>query len=149
MGKIRRDRAVLDRPTTQGRGRRNSEDYEKWTQSFLAEGKDSALCGEKRVFLCDHAGTNTARERYGPGIFVALLEVKWGLKDMKARTAGERAPDDAALDTKALDAIGQALKAHYDELVYAPLPDKFVDLLARLELEEQRAATKGRRNAPK
>jgi hypothetical protein len=68
---------------------------------------------------------------------------------MKAKTAGDRAPDNAALDPKALDAIGQALKAHYDELVYAPLPDKFVELLARLELEEQRAATKGRRDASK
>ena len=68
---------------------------------------------------------------------------------MKARIAGNSAPDDVALDTKALDAIGQALKAHYDELVYAPLPDKFVDLLARLELEEQRTTTKGRRNAAK
>jgi len=70
---------------------------------------------------------------------------------MKVRSVGESAPDDAALNPKALDAIGQALKAHYDELVYAPLPDKFVDLLARLEIEEQRAATKGkgRRNAVK
>ena len=71
---------------------------------------------------------------------------------MKVTTAGDSALDDAALDPKALDAIGQALKAHYDELVYAPLPDKFVDLLARLELEEQRAASKGakaRRNAAK
>ena len=37
-----------------------------------------------------------------------------------------------------LETIGRALKAHYDDLVHAPLPDKFLDLLARLEKEEQR-----------
>lgn len=29
--------------------------------------------------------------------------------------------------------IGKALKAHYDDLVEAPIPDKFMDLLAQLE----------------
>lgn len=59
---------------------------------------------------------------------------------MKSKAGQTGAHDDAALDTKALDAIGQALKAHYDDLVYAPLPDKFTELLARLEAEEKRSA---------
>ena len=43
----------------------------------------------------------------------------------------------AALDPKVLETIGRALKAHYDDLVHAPLPEKFLDLLARLEKEER------------
>ena len=46
--------------------------------------------------------------------------------------------NDAALDPKVLDTIGRALKAHYDDLVHAPLPAKLLDLLARLEAEEER-----------
>ncbi len=45
-------------------------------------------------------------------------------------------PSEAALDPKVLEAIGRALKAHYDELVQAPLPEKFLELLARLEAAE-------------
>ena len=32
--------------------------------------------------------------------------------------------------------IGKALKAHYDDLVEAPVPSKFLDLLAQLESSE-------------
>jgi hypothetical protein len=46
--------------------------------------------------------------------------------------------NDAALDPKVLETIGRALKAHYDDLVHAPLPEKLLDLLDRLEKEEQR-----------
>jgi Anti-sigma factor NepR len=66
---------------------------------------------------------------------------------MKSKFEQSSAHDDAALDTKALDAIGQALKAHYDDLVFAPMPDKFTELLARLEAEEKRAVGKGDRDA--
>ena len=54
---------------------------------------------------------------------------------------------DATLDPKALEAIGRALKAHYDDLVHTPLPDKFVELLDRLEVEEQRKTSQGKRHA--
>ncbi len=43
----------------------------------------------------------------------------------------------AVLDQKVLDTIGRALKAHYDDLVQAPLPQKFLDLLGQLEQHEQ------------
>ena len=46
--------------------------------------------------------------------------------------------NDASLDPKVLETIGRALKAHYDDLVHAPLPEKLLDLFARLEAEEQR-----------
>jgi Anti-sigma factor NepR len=61
----------------------------------------------------------------------------------KSKLIEDEAQTDFALDPKALEAIGRALKAHYDDLVQAPLPDKFTELLARLELEERR----GKRNA--
>ncbi|MBV9289977.1 MAG: hypothetical protein JO288_19555 [Hyphomicrobiales bacterium] len=37
------------------------------------------------------------------------------------------------LDPKVLDVLGQAIKAYCDNLVHAPLPDKVLDLLSRLE----------------
>ena len=43
----------------------------------------------------------------------------------------------AGLDQKVLDAIGNALKAHYDPLVDAPLPKKIFDLVDQLEKEER------------
>ena len=55
---------------------------------------------------------------------------------MKAtRTKKVEALDIAGSDPKAVEAIGRALEAHYSSLVKAPLPDKFVELLARLERE--------------
>jgi hypothetical protein len=52
---------------------------------------------------------------------------------MDNRTRKSEALDIAAPDPKALEAIGRALEAHYASLIQAPLPDKFVELLARLE----------------
>ena len=43
----------------------------------------------------------------------------------------------AGLDQKVLDAIGNALKAHYDALVDASLPKKIFDLVDQLEKEER------------
>lgn len=41
------------------------------------------------------------------------------------------------LDPKIQDALGRALKAHYDDLVSAPIPDRLLVLLAELEAKEQ------------
>jgi hypothetical protein len=50
---------------------------------------------------------------------------------------------DVKLHSKIQEAIGRSLKAHYDDLVHAPIPDKFLELLARLEMKEQRSAPQG------
>jgi Anti-sigma factor NepR len=42
------------------------------------------------------------------------------------------------MNAKVQDAIGRALKAHYDDLVSAPVPDRFLVLLAELEAKEKR-----------
>jgi hypothetical protein len=44
--------------------------------------------------------------------------------------------DTTAPDPKSVEAIGRALEKHYASLIDAPLPDKFVELLARLEREQ-------------
>jgi hypothetical protein len=41
------------------------------------------------------------------------------------------------LDPKIQEALGRALKAHYDDLVSAPIPDRFLVLLAELEAKER------------
>ncbi len=48
--------------------------------------------------------------------------------------------------SQAAQAIGRALEAHYASLIKAPLPDKFVELLARLE-QDQVSPTEGKRDA--
>ena len=55
---------------------------------------------------------------------------------------GESYDDDfeLVLDPKVQESIGRSLKAHYDDIVNAPVPDKFLVLLAQLEATEQRAA---------
>jgi hypothetical protein len=55
------------------------------------------------------------------------------------RTKRTEPLDSAEPDPKAAEAIGRALQKHYSTLVEAPLPDKFVELLARLEREKDSA----------
>jgi len=43
----------------------------------------------------------------------------------------------AELDPKIQEALGRALKAHYEDLVNAPIPDRFRVLLAELEAKER------------
>jgi hypothetical protein len=64
-----------------------------------------------------------------------------------SRSHKTKAPDVASPDPKAAEAIGRALKAHYADLVDAPLPDKFLELLARFETEDCAPGTKGSRDA--
>jgi hypothetical protein len=52
-------------------------------------------------------------------------------------------PDDPPLDAKVLDALGRALSAHYEDVVRAPLPDRFLDLLEELDRKERRARPPG------
>ena len=55
----------------------------------------------------------------------------------KPKPVDETNANRAGLDQKVLDAIGKALKAHYDALVDAPVPKKIGDLLDQLEKEER------------
>ena len=64
----------------------------------------------------------------------------------KAKPTDGRAADDAGLDANAMDSIGRALKAHYDDLVKAPLPDRFHELIASLDAADE-TAPKGGANA--
>jgi Anti-sigma factor NepR len=71
-----------------------------------------------------------------------------GVRSMtKSRPVDDTTLNRTALDQKVLDAIGGALKAHYDALVYTPLPEKVLDLLARLEEEEEREQPRGKPDA--
>lgn len=45
---------------------------------------------------------------------------------------------DIVLDPRIQDAIGKSLKAHYDDLISAPIPDRLLVLLAELEAKERR-----------
>lgn len=47
---------------------------------------------------------------------------------------------ELSLDPRVQESIGRSLKAHYDDIVNAPVPDKFLVLLAQLEATEHRAA---------
>jgi Anti-sigma factor NepR len=48
-----------------------------------------------------------------------------------------RVGEGRGLDAKSLEAIGRNLKAHYEDLVRAPVPGKFLDMLDRLEATER------------
>lgn len=52
----------------------------------------------------------------------------------------DEADVDVVLDPRVQESIGRSLKAHYDDLISAPIPDKFLVLLAELEASERRAA---------
>lgn len=55
--------------------------------------------------------------------------------DIEADDIGQTAP--AELDPQVQEALGRALKAHYEDLVSAPVPDRLLVLLAELEAKEQ------------
>ncbi len=65
---------------------------------------------------------------------------------IKAKPTEDRALADAGVDAKAIEAIGRALKAHYDHLVQAPLPERFRELVARLDAADE-TSPKGGANA--
>jgi hypothetical protein len=58
------------------------------------------------------------------------------------------APDSPVeAGAEAVHAIGRALEAHYADLVQAPLPDKFLQLLSRLEDDKSDPKSQGKRDA--
>jgi len=66
------------------------------------------------------------------------------MSDADSATASSDGDDDRdgdlTLDPRVQESIGRSLKAHYDDIVNAPVPDKFLVLLAQLEATENRAA---------
>ncbi len=50
----------------------------------------------------------------------------------------EPAADAPELDARTQRLLGKALQAHYDDLASAPIPDRFLVLLAELEAKEKR-----------
>ncbi|MEI5668077.1 NepR family anti-sigma factor [Bosea sp. CCNWLW174] len=58
--------------------------------------------------------------------------------------AARAEPDDErVLDPRVQESIGRSLKAHYDDLISAPVPDRFLVLLAQLEDTERRLKAEG------
>ncbi|HEY7747373.1 MAG TPA: NepR family anti-sigma factor [Aestuariivirgaceae bacterium] len=55
----------------------------------------------------------------------------------KEKTNGKKPGKSPALDPNIQAHIGRKLRAVYDEVATAPIPDRIVDLLAKLE-EDQR-----------
>lgn len=48
-----------------------------------------------------------------------------------------RVEDEFSLDAKIQDVLGTAFRAYADDIVKAPVPDKFLDLLSQLEARER------------
>jgi hypothetical protein len=65
----------------------------------------------------------------------------------KFETPGPAPNLPAEAGAEAVQAIGRALEAHYADLVQAPLPDKFLQLLARLEGDKSDPKAQGKRDA--
>lgn len=63
------------------------------------------------------------------------------------RSDNSRAENAEAPDPKAMEAIGRALKAHYSNLVQAPLPESLSRVLARFPEGDQVSEPKRSRNA--
>ncbi len=57
--------------------------------------------------------------------------------EMMPQQTGSEAADSAGLDARLQAKIGQTLKAMFDEVAKAPVPDKFLDLLNKLEVQEK------------
>lgn len=63
--------------------------------------------------------------------------------EMTEPSRGNEQDLEPILDPRVQESIGRSLKAHYDDLINAPIPDKFLVLLAQLEAQEQRASAGG------
>jgi len=100
---------------------------ERWTP----DGAITHRCAVKMIF-----GATCWKSGRASGARAMMSNIETRMADM----AG--GPDEAEifLDPKVQESIGRSLKAHYDDIVNAPVPDKFLVLLAQLEAQESRAA---------
>lgn len=60
----------------------------------------------------------------------------YGGRNGDDQDAQDFSTEEPALDPIVQDAIGKALKAHFQDLMQAPLPDRLVVLLAELQAKE-------------
>lgn len=60
----------------------------------------------------------------------------YGGRNGDDQDAQDFSTEEPALDPVIQDAIGKALKAHFQDLMQAPLPDRLVVLLAELQAKE-------------
>jgi hypothetical protein len=65
-------------------------------------------------------------------------EILMGEKADKREAEEPEVERDIVLDPRIQEAIGKSLKAHYDDLIKAPVPDRFLVLLAELEAKERK-----------
>ena len=54
----------------------------------------------------------------------------------------DRPNGEAEIDSRIQELIGRSLKAHYDDIVASPMPDRFLVLLTELETKEKQLAGK-------
>lgn len=54
----------------------------------------------------------------------------------------DRQVGEPEIDSRIQEVIGRSLKAHYDDIVASPMPDRFLVLLTELEAKEQQLAAK-------
>jgi Anti-sigma factor NepR len=73
-----------------------------------------------------------SKDLHGPNKGEARRAVVAKDSGAKPRIGGSR-----GLDVRSQEAIGRSLKAHYEDLVRAPVPDKFLEMLDRLEAAER------------
>lgn len=59
-------------------------------------------------------------------------------KKMRAGAAGGVGSGDPQIDPRVQLEIGKHLRAHYDNVINEPVPDKFMDLLEKLERSIER-----------
>jgi hypothetical protein len=58
----------------------------------------------------------------------------------------DEAGQEPELDHRIRDVIGKSLKAHFDDILAAPMPDRFLVLLAELETKENELSGKDQTN---
>jgi hypothetical protein len=79
---------------------------------------------------------NGARDVLGPVYSNCEILAAGALGMNATRVKKVETLDTPAPDPKSVEAIGRALEKHYASLIQEPLPDKFMELLARLEREQ-------------
>lgn len=61
-------------------------------------------------------------------------------KSKKSEQDSPAAAEGPALDPQIHEFVARSLQAHYESIVQAPVPDRFLMLLAQLEDQERKAA---------